>query len=87
MQAASDHQVQDQPKTVFYADDRVFWVVQAGAIRFTIEGQEPFIATKGFLVQVPYRVPFQLETVGSAPSLYFAAAAGLRTVMNIFSND
>ena len=58
-------------KTLFYADDRVFWVVQAGAIRFTIEGQEPFVAAKGFLVQVPYRVPFSLETVGNAPSLRF----------------
>ena len=62
---------ESKTKTLFYADDRVFWVVQAGAIRFTIEGQEPFVATKGFLVQVPYRVPFQLETVGSAPSLRF----------------
>ena len=61
----------EKTKTLFYADDRVFWVVQAGEIRFTIEGQEPFIAAKGSLVQVPYRVPFQLETVGSAPSLRF----------------
>jgi mannose-6-phosphate isomerase-like protein (cupin superfamily) len=61
----------EKTKTLFYADDRVFWVVQAGAIRFTIEGQEPFIATKGFLVQVPYRVPFSLETVGGTPSLRF----------------
>src|SRR5258708_6715835 len=58
-------------KTIFYADDRVFWVVQAGQIRFTIEGQAPFVASKGFLVQVPYRVPFSLETVGNVPSLRF----------------
>jgi len=58
-------------KTIFYADDRVFWVVEAGQIRFTIEGQEPFVASKGFLVQAPYRVPFSLETVGDAPSLRF----------------
>jgi len=58
-------------KTLFYADDRVFWVVQAGQIRFTIEGQEPFVASKGFLVQVPYRVAFHLETVGNVPSLRF----------------
>ena len=61
----------EKTKTLFYADDRTFWVVQAGQIRFTIEGQEPFVATKGFLVQVPYRVPFSLETVGNAPSLRF----------------
>jgi mannose-6-phosphate isomerase-like protein (cupin superfamily) len=58
-------------KTVFYADDRVFWVVMAGQIRFTIAGQEPFVASKGFLVQVPYRVPYSMETVGDAPSLRF----------------
>lgn len=56
---------------LFYADDRVFWVVQSGRLRFKIEGQEPFIASKGFLVQVPARVPFQLETVGNEPSLRF----------------
>lgn len=59
-------------KTQFYADDRAAWIVQDGAIRFTIEGQEPFIATKGFLVQTPYRVPFTLESVGDKPSLHFA---------------
>lgn len=58
-------------KTIYYADNRIFWVVQDGAIRFTIQGQEPFVATKGFLVQVPYRVPFSLETVGDKPSLRF----------------
>src|SRR6185312_3646713 len=61
----------EKTKTQFYADDRVFWVVESGAIRFTIEGQEPFVATKGFLVQVPYRVPYSLETVGEEPSLRF----------------
>jgi mannose-6-phosphate isomerase-like protein (cupin superfamily) len=58
-------------KTQFYADDRVFWVVESGQIRFTIDGQEPFVATKGFLVQVPYRIPYSMETVGDAPSLRF----------------
>jgi len=66
----------EKTKTLFYADDRVFWVVQAGEIRFTIEGQEPFVAAKGFLVQVPYRVPFSLETVGNVPSLRFEIRPG-----------
>ena len=48
-------------KTVMYADDRVFWVIQSGQIRFTIAGQEPFVATKGFVVQVPYRTFYSLE--------------------------
>lgn len=58
-------------KTLFYADDRVYWVVMSGQMRVTIEGVEPFIATKGFLVQVPYRVPYSIETVGDEPSLRF----------------
>src|SRR5579883_1841711 len=61
----------EQTQPLFYADDRVFWVVQSGQIRFKIEGQEPFLASKGFLVQVPPRVPFQLETVRDEPSLRF----------------
>ncbi len=52
-----------------HPDTRSFWVVERGQIRFTIEGQAPFVASKGFLVQVPYRTPYQLETVGDAPSL------------------
>jgi mannose-6-phosphate isomerase-like protein (cupin superfamily) len=55
----------------FHQDHRVWWVVQDGQIRFTIEGQEPFVASKGFLVQVPKRVIYSLETVGDRPSLRF----------------
>jgi mannose-6-phosphate isomerase-like protein (cupin superfamily) len=58
-------------KTQFYADDRVVWVVQSGQIRFTIEDQEPFIASKSFLIDVPARTCYSLETVGDAPSLRF----------------
>jgi mannose-6-phosphate isomerase-like protein (cupin superfamily) len=58
-------------KTVFYADDRVYFEVQQGALRVTIEGQEPFVATKHFLVQVPKRLQYSLETVSAEPSLRF----------------
>jgi mannose-6-phosphate isomerase-like protein (cupin superfamily) len=61
----------EKTKTQFYADDRVVWVVQSGQIRFTIEGQEPFVASKSFLVDVPARTYYSLETVGDAPSLRF----------------
>ena len=54
---------------MYWGDDRVFWVVWGGQIRFTIEGQQPFVATKGFLVQVPQRVRYSMETIGSEPSL------------------
>jgi len=58
-------------KTQFYAGDRVFWVVESGSMRVTIEGQEPFIATKHFLVQVPKRLQYSMETVGDEPVLRF----------------
>jgi mannose-6-phosphate isomerase-like protein (cupin superfamily) len=61
----------ERTPTRFYADNRAWWIVQQGQIRFEIEGQEPFIASHGFLVQVPYRVPFSMETVGDEPSLRF----------------
>jgi mannose-6-phosphate isomerase-like protein (cupin superfamily) len=61
----------DKTKTQFYADDRVFWVVESGQMKVTIEGQEPFIATKHFLVQVPKRLQYSMETVGSEPVLFF----------------
>lgn len=52
-----------------HPDTRVWWIVQDGQIRVSIEGQEPFVATKGFMVQVPYRNVYSLETIGSTPSL------------------
>jgi len=61
----------DKTPTQYYGDDRAVWVVWGGQIRFTIEGQQPFVATKGFLVQVPQRVRYSMETIGSEPSLRF----------------
>jgi mannose-6-phosphate isomerase-like protein (cupin superfamily) len=55
----------------FHPDNRAWWIVQEGQIRFAIEGQEPFIASKGFLVQVPHRNVYSMETVGDKPSLRF----------------
>lgn len=52
----------------FHPDTRAWWIVQDGQIRFSIEGQEPFVASKGYLVQVPYRKVFSMETVGDEPS-------------------
>jgi mannose-6-phosphate isomerase-like protein (cupin superfamily) len=61
----------EKTKTQFYADDRVFWVVQSGQMKVTIEGQEPFVASKHFLIQVPKRLQYSMETVGSEPVLRF----------------
>jgi mannose-6-phosphate isomerase-like protein (cupin superfamily) len=61
----------DKTPTMLYGDDRTFWVVWDGQVRFTIDGQKPFVAGTGFLVQVPFRVPFKLETVGDAPARFY----------------
>jgi mannose-6-phosphate isomerase-like protein (cupin superfamily) len=66
-------------RTQFWADDRIFFVVWDGQVRFTIQGQEPFVATKGFLVQVPFRTPYSMETVGNTPSLRFEVVRSGRT--------
>src|SRR6185436_8831360 len=55
----------------FQPDNPIWWIVQSGEVRFTIDGQEPFVAGKGFLVQVPYRNVYQLEVAGTAPALVF----------------
>ena len=55
----------------FHPDTREWWVVMEGQIRFDIEGQESFIATRGSMVQVPPQTIYSMETVGERPSLRF----------------
>ncbi|WCM25473.1 cupin domain-containing protein [Sphingomonas sp. QA11] len=55
---------------VLYADNRVAMIVWSGQVRVSIKGQEPFVASKGFEINVPLRLPFTMETVGSAPALW-----------------
>jgi len=55
----------------FHSDTREWWIVMAGQIRFEIEGQDPFVATKGSMVQVPYQTIYSMETIGNEPSLRF----------------
>jgi mannose-6-phosphate isomerase-like protein (cupin superfamily) len=68
----------DKTLVQYFGDDRAVWVVWGGQIRFTIEGQQPFVATKGFLVQVPQRVRYSMETIGSEPSLRFEVLPGTK---------
>jgi mannose-6-phosphate isomerase-like protein (cupin superfamily) len=63
------------------ADTREWWIVQDGQIRFVIDGQEPFVASKGYLVQVPYRTMYTMETVGDKPSLRFEVNIARATKM------
>ena len=57
--------------TLAYSDNRTAIIVWEGELRVSMEGYEPFTARKGFEINVPLRVPFTLESVGSAPALYF----------------
>ena len=52
-------------------DTREWWIVQSGSLRFTVEGREPVVATKGVMVQVPYRTLYQIENIGTEPALRF----------------
>ena len=52
-------------------DTREWWIVQAGTLRFIVDGREPLVATKGVMVQVPYRTLYQIENIGSEPALRF----------------
>jgi mannose-6-phosphate isomerase-like protein (cupin superfamily) len=55
----------------FHPDNRIWWIVRDGEIRFEIEGQEPFVATKGSMVQVPMQTIYSMEVVGDKPALRF----------------
>lgn len=55
----------------FHPDTREWWVVLDGQIRFDIEGQQPFTASKGAMVQVPMQTMYSMETVGDKPSLRY----------------
>jgi mannose-6-phosphate isomerase-like protein (cupin superfamily) len=53
----------------FHPDTREWWIVMDGQIRFEIENQQPFVAIKGSMVQVPMQTIYSMETIGDKPSL------------------
>jgi mannose-6-phosphate isomerase-like protein (cupin superfamily) len=55
----------------FHPDTREWWIVMDGEIRFEIEGQEAFVATRGSMVQIPMQTIYSMETIGDKPSLRF----------------
>jgi len=55
---------------VEWPDNRVGMIVWSGQVRISIKGQEPFVASKGFEVNIPLRLPYTMETVGSEPALW-----------------
>lgn len=65
----------------FHPDTREWFAVVEGEVRVEIEGQEPFTATRGSLVNIPRQTIYSLETVGKTPSLRFAVnVAGAKTM-------
>ena len=55
----------------FHPDTREWFAILEGQVRVEIEGQEPFVATRGELVNIPRQTIYSLETIGSSPSLRF----------------
>jgi mannose-6-phosphate isomerase-like protein (cupin superfamily) len=70
-----DHYISMAPgeksKCMFYADDRVFGWIYSGQIQITIDGQQPFTATKGFLFDVPPRLSYCIENTGTEPAVFY----------------
>ena len=65
----------------FHPDTREWFAVVEGEVRVEIEGQEPFIAKRGSLINIPRQTIYSLETVGDAPSVRFAVnVAGAKTL-------
>ena len=65
----------------FHPDTREWFAIVEGQVRVEIEGQEPFTATRGSLVNIPRQTIYSLETIGTAPSLRFTLnVSGAKTV-------
>jgi len=64
----------------FHPDTRMWFAVVEGEVRVEIEGQSPFTATRGSLVNIPRQTVYSLESVGATPSLRFVVnVAGVTT--------
>jgi quercetin dioxygenase-like cupin family protein len=55
----------------FHPDTREWFAVVEGQVRVEIEGQAPFVAARGSLVNIPRLTIYSLETMGPTPSLRF----------------
>ena len=64
-----------------HPDTREWFAIVEGEVRVEIEGQEPFTAARGSLVNIPRQTIYSVETIGTSPSLRFAVnVAGARTL-------
>ena len=65
----------------FHPDTREWFAVVEGEVRVEIEGQEPFTAARGSLVNIPRQTIYSVETLGATPSLRFTLnVSGAKTV-------
>ena len=65
----------------FHPDTREWFAVVEGEVRVEIEGQEPFTAARGSLVNIPRQTIYSVETIGTSPSLRFTLnVSGAKTV-------
>jgi quercetin dioxygenase-like cupin family protein len=65
----------------FHPDTREWFAIVEGEVRVEIEGQEPFTATRGELVNIPRQTIYSLETIGASASLRFALnVSGAKTM-------
>lgn len=71
----------------FHPDTRIYWVVFEGQVRFDIEGQQPFTAKAGALVQVPKQRIYTMETTGEAPSLRLEVTTPNATTVFVRKDD
>jgi mannose-6-phosphate isomerase-like protein (cupin superfamily) len=64
-----------------HPDTRSWWVVMEGEVQFDVEGEQPFVARKGSMVQVPLARLFSFQVVGNTPALIFETnIAGAQTI-------
>ena len=61
----------EKTKCLFYADDRTFGWIYSGQMKITIDGQQPFTATKGFMFDAPPRLSYCFENTGSEPVVFY----------------
>lgn len=65
-------------------DTREFFVVVEGEMRFTLEGQEPFVARRGSVVNLPKKTMYSAEVIGTVPALWVDAnQANFKTLVPV----
>ena len=69
----------------FHPDTREWFAVVEGEVRVEIEGQPPFTATRGSLVNIPRQTLYSVATVGASPSLRFVV--NVARAKTVFTQD